>query len=301
MKHSRLLPFAAILLCTPLAAAQYELTATATATSSPDITDETTTEANVFAANTGGNPNAKNPTSVSTSAAGSPNAAFCNAFAAAETVGIGSVGTGFGRLRAINDIVSFNAAAPFTVLVTFDLDHEIVVNWDGDFGRVEAFGSVRRRFPSGASVGTPGFEFSETASNGQTIVNNDERDPIQVEMQPGDTLQLGISVTTTATARATFGISDGNVSVNAVCRLYVEVIEGDAQIAGSVSGAAYGPPPCNAADLANPRGVLDLADIGAFVTAFQNGDAALADLNGDTLIDLADIGIFVTAFTAGCP
>ncbi len=62
--------------------------------------------------------------------------------------------------------------------------------------------------------------------------------------------------------------------------------------------AAVGP--CNAADLAAPFGLLDLADVVAFVTAFTGMDP-LADLNPDGLFDLADVIAFVTAFNAGCP
>jgi len=60
-------------------------------------------------------------------------------------------------------------------------------------------------------------------------------------------------------------------------------------------------PNCNDADIAAPFGVLDLADIGAFVTAFTSGgsDADIAAPFG--VFDLADISAFVTAFTAGCP
>lgn len=57
---------------------------------------------------------------------------------------------------------------------------------------------------------------------------------------------------------------------------------------------------CNAADLAEPFGVLDLGDIGAFVTAFTSQDP-LGDLNEDGIYDLADITIFVNDFTGGCP
>jgi hypothetical protein len=56
--------------------------------------------------------------------------------------------------------------------------------------------------------------------------------------------------------------------------------------------------PCPA-DLAPPEGVLDLADIGAFVGAFTTGDPA-ADLNPDGVFDLADIAAFVTSFNTGC-
>lgn len=59
-------------------------------------------------------------------------------------------------------------------------------------------------------------------------------------------------------------------------------------------------PGCNAADLAEPFGLLDLADVVAFVTAFSAMDDA-ADLDGNMLWDLADVTAFIGAFTAGCP
>lgn len=55
---------------------------------------------------------------------------------------------------------------------------------------------------------------------------------------------------------------------------------------------------CGPADL-NEDGVLDLADINAFVQAFINQQPA-ADLDGNGIYDLADISAFVAAFTAGC-
>ena len=58
--------------------------------------------------------------------------------------------------------------------------------------------------------------------------------------------------------------------------------------------------PCNAADVADPRGQLDLADVDAFVVAFTSA-APPADLNADGLYDLLDIAVFVSAFTDGCP
>lgn len=57
---------------------------------------------------------------------------------------------------------------------------------------------------------------------------------------------------------------------------------------------------CNAADLAAPFGILDLADVTAFVAAFGS-QSPLADLNGDGVWDLADITAFVAAFSGGCP
>lgn len=68
-----------------------------------------------------------------------------------------------------------------------------------------------------------------------------------------------------------------------------------------VSGLAFVPQdsPCPA-DLAEPFGLLDLADITAFATGFLAMDP-IADLIVDSLFDLSDINAFVTAFTAGCP
>lgn len=57
---------------------------------------------------------------------------------------------------------------------------------------------------------------------------------------------------------------------------------------------------CNPADLAAPFGLLDGADVNAFITAFGS-DAAPADLNGDGVADGADVNAFISAFGAGCP
>ncbi|MEM1186140.1 MAG: LamG-like jellyroll fold domain-containing protein [Planctomycetota bacterium] len=61
------------------------------------------------------------------------------------------------------------------------------------------------------------------------------------------------------------------------------------------------PPPCSVADLAPPFGIVDLADIDAFIAAFLVQDP-LADLVPPAgVIDLADIDAFIAAFLAGCP
>lgn len=58
---------------------------------------------------------------------------------------------------------------------------------------------------------------------------------------------------------------------------------------------------CGPADLAAPFGVIDLADIDAFIAAFVAGDAP-ADLAPPAgVLDLADIDAFIAAFVAGCP
>ena len=57
---------------------------------------------------------------------------------------------------------------------------------------------------------------------------------------------------------------------------------------------------CCPADLAEPFGLLDLADVNAFVTGFTT-QQPIADLDNNGLYDLADVNLFVTAFTTGCP
>ncbi|MBZ0171803.1 MAG: hypothetical protein K8E66_05440 [Phycisphaerales bacterium] len=61
------------------------------------------------------------------------------------------------------------------------------------------------------------------------------------------------------------------------------------------------PAGCNAADIAEPYDLLDLADITAFINAFVNQLPA-GDIAEPTGIwDLADITAFVNAFLSGCP
>ncbi|USN99317.1 MAG: hypothetical protein H6810_01170 [Phycisphaeraceae bacterium] len=59
-------------------------------------------------------------------------------------------------------------------------------------------------------------------------------------------------------------------------------------------------PGCNAADLAEPFGLLDLIDVTTFIGGFVGMDP-IADLNPDGLFDLQDVLIFVDQFQAGCP
>jgi 6-phosphogluconolactonase (cycloisomerase 2 family) len=70
---------------------------------------------------------------------------------------------------------------------------------------------------------------------------------------------------------------------------------------GDVVAWAGADPSCNPSDLAEPFGVLDLADIQAFIAGFliQDPIADLAPPAG--VFDLADLQAFIVAFTAGCP
>jgi hypothetical protein len=70
---------------------------------------------------------------------------------------------------------------------------------------------------------------------------------------------------------------------------------------GVLRNGFEGDPPCGVADLADPRGMLDLADIVAFISALttQGPAADLAEPFG--VWDLADIVEFAAAFSGGCP
>ena len=67
------------------------------------------------------------------------------------------------------------------------------------------------------------------------------------------------------------------------------------------TGDAPAPQGCNPADIAAPFGVLDLADIGAFVNAFTSQDPAADIAPPAGVFDLQDLQAFITNFTAGCP
>ena len=73
----------------------------------------------------------------------------------------------------------------------------------------------------------------------------------------------------------------------------------DAVTVGQITCTAPGG--CNPADLVPPFGILDLADINAFINAFINHQP-LADLAPPFgVFDLQDIGIFTSSFISGCP
>ena len=70
---------------------------------------------------------------------------------------------------------------------------------------------------------------------------------------------------------------------------------------GSVTLVANGTPGgCNAADIAEPFGVLDLSDLLAFIEAF-GAQVEPADYDDNGVFDLNDIQLFITAFLGGCP
>ncbi len=56
---------------------------------------------------------------------------------------------------------------------------------------------------------------------------------------------------------------------------------------------------CSAADLSGD-GIIDIADVFAFLNAYNSMDSA-ADLTGDGTVDISDVFAFLDAYNAGCP
>ena len=82
----------------------------------------------------------------------------------------------------------------------------------------------------------------------------------------------------------------------------IELIPMGGELHGPADYALTEPPvSCGPADIGEPLGVLDLADIQAFITGFTGQDP-IADLAAPAgVFDLQDIQAFITAFAAGCP
>lgn len=100
----------------------------------------------------------------------------------------------------------------------------------------------------------------------------------------------------TVTLSGSFAIDTTQVAIEGIADIR---LVGDATIVAT--GAAPEPAGCNEADIAEPFGVLDLGDIGAFVTGF-NAQDPIADIAPPTgIFDLQDLSAFVTAFLGGCP
>jgi hypothetical protein len=145
---------------------------------------------------------------------------------------------------------------------------------------------------TGASANADVFEVFVSDDDGQTYMLVETVGPAGAGTSGGwieTGFNVGDFVDLTSTVRVKFVASDlGDGSV-------VEAGIDDVRIFG-VSCSADDCP----ADLAEPFGVLDLADVQAFITAFVSG-ATPADLNGDGVFDLSDLQVFITAFNAGCP
>ncbi|USO00166.1 MAG: matrixin family metalloprotease [Phycisphaeraceae bacterium] len=140
---------------------------------------------------------------------------------------------------------------------------------------------------------TETFVIEISNNGGSSWTNLETVGPTGAEVSGGwfyKTFRIADFVTPTANVRVRFIASD---DVGTVVEAGVDAV--------NVSGVSCeNPGNCNAADIAEPYGVLDLADINAFITGFTTQDP-IADLDDNGIFDLGDINVFVTTFTAGCP
>lgn len=225
----------------------------------------------------------------------------------------------FGGVLAIIDDASglnidVNADGVFDLrFAYFGVSVNSVFGWDGVVnqaddeagvrfaGGLDSNGrSVHTRFEPDAEIGPAidtGFPFGAIAYEG---FFDGTSGGAWLDMEPGF---LGFSFLST-TGERHYGWAEVEID-NAddpgfgsliLTRIAYETVAG-VPIAAGDTGADPG---CNPADLAEPYGTLDLADISAFVAAFVANDP-IADLNTDELFDLTDLSAFVQAFTAGCP
>jgi hypothetical protein len=70
-------------------------------------------------------------------------------------------------------------------------------------------------------------------------------------------------------------------------------------VTGTLTGATVAVR-CGPFDVAAPFGVLDLADVNAFVSGFVSANP-VADLDNNGIFDLVDINLFISGFLQGCP
>jgi hypothetical protein len=152
--------------------------------------------------------------------------------------------------------------------------------------------------PSWASEATMAFDFDGDGIAELTLAVSDDQFPVTAQRYTSDGpvffSDVGIANQFTP---------DGTVTIefHETFDDFPNLPEAFYDPVSSVSfGVVQSPSPCNAADLSEPLGVLDLSDISAFASAFVGNDP-VADLNADGIFDLTDITGFVTLFNQGCP
>ncbi|MEL6311898.1 MAG: GC-type dockerin domain-anchored protein [Pseudomonadota bacterium] len=123
-------------------------------------------------------------------------------------------------------------------------------------------------------------------------------DDATIQYEMSNATNLVISVDNILFGSGPDGSASGIVNVKAGNRIRIggfALREGVNFSVGIIGGV------CNLADVAQPFGVLDLADVDAFIAAYLVPDP-LADLVPPFgLYDLSDINAFVSNFVAGCP
>ncbi|USN98727.1 MAG: hypothetical protein H6810_11260 [Phycisphaeraceae bacterium] len=140
---------------------------------------------------------------------------------------------------------------------------------------------------SDGTADTLGVEFS--ADGGATWTSAGSTGP--TPGWRGFTYRVADTVALTANFRVRFSLSDSGVD---------NTIEGgvDSFVLRDVTCADLA---CAPADIAEPFGVLDLADVQMFIVAFLAGDSAADLVEPFGVVDLADVQAFIASFVQGCP
>ena len=206
-----------------------------------------------------------------------------------------------------NDLGSLDATLTRSDALAGFPSPETIADFERDFPTGDDFAGVVLDFcDSGVDfVNIPVWDAATGNLINQTLIPGDDPGtPEDESICPGNP-DLSPTAVTLAPGDYIAALSDGDFRAMDNFTLVEYDIAGD----GAESAAEFfsftveadtGPQPCLPADLAEPFGLLDGADVNAFITAFGGGDAA-ADLNDDGVVDGADVNSFITQFGAGCP
>ena len=182
-------------------------------------------------------------------------------------------------------------------------DGTVFVAWDLQyFGAVEPDGSERWQIFDN----TPIRSQPAVSPDGSIVVVSGQQNGVSGRVEAFDT-QTGVSVWEAGLTLPEIGtvypsgqpvFSNDGSAVYSGSSVFSGFIDGSFLYAFSTGLGTAG---CNAADNAEPFGVLDLADVQGFITSFTTQEPA-ADLAEPTGVwDLADVQAFITGFNAGCP
>ncbi len=188
-------------------------------------------------------------------------------------------------------------------------ENVITIAYDGETGSVlwlNEFGDEGvGDFDIGLRVHTNGagkvyvFGYTESAS---LVVDPFESDALVLTIDAETGAQIGVSAIDMtapggpAASESIFDTAvDGRGDVYAYGAFYDGTQDLELFMRFGIGGTGCGP-----ADVADPLGTLDLADVQAFIAGFIGMDT-VADLDGNGVFDLADVQAFIGVFTTGCP
>lgn len=306
MHRIMLISAAACAAFTPLALGMgnpYEIEAIAFAVNTPGEQDVSTTSDYVAAVAHGESEPPQGPSTGDSYARGGPDDVTCWASTDAMFDGRASFGSADALFVVRDDQINFAASGPFRVRVTVTIEAETQSLTFADLTQILVESTFGVRPVGGFTLReTADFSYIEQSVGGISFVHLDITDPIEFDMVPGESLVLSFQrVQVHAVANGSNGLPDGSALGMLRAAHTIEVIEGDASITGTSSGADYNLPACSVADFAAPTGEQNIDDLLAFLSAFNAGDPR-ADIAPDFgTLNIDDILAFLSAFDAGCP